>query len=89
MTAGNFYNQAKIKHCHEYVLAYAPQPALFAYLRVIDPSVGAASKLTRPFIQNTIVKHGLKSPLSVVLLPAGFPARVASAAGRRNPFCSS
>ena len=78
-TAGNFDNQAKIKHCHEYVLAYAPQPALFAYPRVIDPSVGAASKLTRPFIQNTIVKNGPKNPVSVVLLPAGFPASVASA----------
>ena len=78
-TAGNFDNQAKIKHCHEYVLAYAPQPALFAYPRVIDPSVGAGSKLTRPFIRNTIVKNGPKNPLSVVLLPAGFPASVASA----------
>lgn len=78
-TAGNFDNQAKIKHCHEYVLAYAPQPALFAYPRVIDPSVGATSKLARPEIRNTIVKNGPKNPVSEVLLPAGFPASVGNA----------
>lgn len=75
-TAGNFDNQAKIKHCHEYVLVYAMNPALFAPPRVVDPSVGARSKLKRAFIQNTIVKNGPKNPVSEILLPAGFPASV-------------
>lgn len=78
-TAGNFDNQAKIKHCHEYVLVYAPHPESFAYPRVVDPSVGKNSKLARPVIRNTIVKNGAKNPISEVRLPAGFPADVASA----------
>ena len=78
-TAGNFDNQAKIKHCHEYVLVYAPHPELFAHPRVVDPSVGKTSKLARPVIRNTIVKNGAKNPISEVSLPAGFPADVASA----------
>lgn len=78
-TAGNFDNQAKIKHCHEYVLVYAPHPQLFAYPRVVDPSVGKTSKLARPVIRNTIVKNGPKNPVSEISLPAGFPATVGSA----------
>lgn len=78
-TAGNFDNQAKIKHCHEYVLAYTPRPALFVPPRVIDPAVAARSKLRREFIQNTIVKNGPKNPCSEITLPAGFPASVAQA----------
>jgi hypothetical protein len=78
-TAGNFDNQAKIKHCHEYVLAYALDPARFAAPRVVDPSVGAGSKLKRDYIQNTIVKNGPKNPVSEMLLPAGFPASVRNA----------
>ncbi len=77
-TAGNFDNQAKIKHCHEYVLVYAPRPDLFAYPRVVDPSVGKTSKLARAVIRNTIVKNGPKNPVSEVCLPAGFPAAVAT-----------
>ena len=73
-TAGNFDNQAKIKHCHEYVLAYAVNPELFAHPRVVDPSVGMHSKLKRAYVQNTIVKNGAKNPVSEVLLPTGFPA---------------
>jgi adenine-specific DNA-methyltransferase len=73
-TDGNFDNQAKIKNCHEYVLAYALNTDKFPHPKVIDPSVGASSKLNRPIIQNTIVKNGPKNPISNVELPAGFPA---------------
>lgn len=75
-TDGNFDNQAKIKNCHEYVLAYAINPDRFPHPKVIDPSVGSNSKLTRSFIQNTIVKNGPKNPVSDVVLPAGFPASI-------------
>ncbi|MEI7844092.1 MAG: site-specific DNA-methyltransferase, partial [Gallionellaceae bacterium] len=73
-TDGNFDNQAKIKNCHEYVLAYSLKPELFAHPKVIDPSVGEGSKLNKPFIRNTIVKNGAKNPVSFVILPVGFPA---------------
>ena len=73
-TDGNFDNQAKIKNCHEYVLAYSIKPELFAHPKVIDPSVGEGSKLNKPFIRNTIVKNGAKNPISSVTLPVGFPA---------------
>lgn len=73
-TDGNFDNQAKIKNCHEYVLAYAISPEKFAHPKVVDPSVGAGSKLHKPFIRNTIVKNGIKNPVSPVTLPKGFPA---------------
>lgn len=78
-TDGNFDNQAKIKNCHEYVLAYAISPDLFPHPQVIDPSVGAGSKLNRAHIQNTIVKNGSKNPISEVLMPIGFPASVQEA----------
>ncbi len=78
-SAGNFDNQARIKHCHEYVLAYAMDPARVAMPPVLDPAVGARSKLRRAAIRNTIVKNGPKNPVSEVLLPAGFPAAVNSA----------
>ncbi|MDP1678696.1 MAG: site-specific DNA-methyltransferase [Candidatus Nitrotoga sp.] len=73
-TDGNFDNQAKIKNCHEYVLAYAISPEKFAHPKVVDPTVGAGSKLHKPFIRNTIVKNGIKNPVSPVTLPKGFPA---------------
>jgi len=78
-TDGNFDNQAKIKNCHEYVLAYAANPDRFPHPKVIDPSVGAGSKLNRAQIQNTIVKNGPKNPVSDVVLPIGFPANVQEA----------
>ncbi|MDI9330177.1 MAG: site-specific DNA-methyltransferase [Alphaproteobacteria bacterium] len=78
-TDGNFDNQAKIKNCHEYVLAYAINPDLFPHPKVIDPSVGAGSKLNRAHIQNTIVKNGPKNPISEVVMPIGFPASVQEA----------
>jgi len=78
-TDGNFDNQAKIKNCHEYVLAYAINPDRFPHPKVIDPSVGSGSKLNRDQIQNTIVKNGPKNPVSEVVLPIGFPANVQEA----------
>ncbi|MBS0458578.1 MAG: site-specific DNA-methyltransferase [Proteobacteria bacterium] len=78
-TEGNFDNQAKIKNCHEYVLAYAINPDLFPHPNVVDPTVGEGSKLNRKHIQNTIVKNGPKNPVSEVVLPAGFPASVSEA----------
>lgn len=73
-TDGNFDNQAKIKNCHEYVLAYSMSPELFDHPNVIDPSVSTESKLYKPVIRNTIVKNGAKNPVSEVTLPTGFPA---------------
>jgi adenine-specific DNA-methyltransferase len=81
-TDGNFDNQAKIKNCHEYVLAYSSNPDLFPHPRVVDPSIGKESKLNRAHIQNTIVKNGPKNPVSPVVLPVGFPASVDAAAIR-------
>lgn len=78
-SAGNFDNQAPVKHCHEYVLVYAMDPARVPMPPVLDPAVGARSKLRRHTIRNTIVKNGPKNPVSEVLLPAGFPAAVNSA----------
>ncbi|MBC2768792.1 site-specific DNA-methyltransferase [Pusillimonas minor] len=75
-TDGNFDNQAKIKNCHEYVLAYANNPDLFPHPSVVDPSIGKESKLNRLHIQNTIVKNGPKNPVSSIELPAGFPASI-------------
>ena len=75
-TDGNFDNQAKIKNCHEYVLAYANNPDLFPHPPVVDPSIGKESKLNRSHIQNTVVKNGPKNPVSSIELPAGFPASV-------------
>ena len=73
-TDGNFDNQAKIKNCHEYVLAYCRSLKSFPHPPVIDPNTGDASKLYNPEIRNTIVKNGPKNPVSSVQLPAGFPA---------------
>jgi len=78
-TDGNFDNQAKIKNCHEYILAYALNPDKFPHPKVVDPSVGKGSKLNRSVIQNTIVKNGIKNPVSSVMLPANFPAIVTEA----------
>jgi len=75
-TDGNFDNQAKIKNCHEYVLAYANNPDLFPHPPVVDPSIGKESKLNRSQIQNTIVKNGPKNPISSIELPVGFPANI-------------
>jgi hypothetical protein len=73
-TDGNFDNQAKVKNCHEYILAYSQCFEDFPPPPVIDSTVGKDSKLFRAAIQNTIVKNGPKNPVSGILLPTGFPA---------------
>jgi len=73
-TDGNFDNQAKIKICHEYILAYSPNPDAFPMPPVVDPNVSTGSKLFRPEIRNTIVKNGPKNPVAEIYLPVGFPA---------------
>jgi adenine-specific DNA-methyltransferase len=73
-TDGNFDNQAKVKNCHEYVLAYSKCFEKFPAPPVIDLSVGKGSKLFRPEVRNTIVKNGPKNPVSPITLPIGFPA---------------
>ena len=72
-TDGNFDNQAKVKICHEYILAYAKHADSFPAPLVIDPSIPANSKLFREEIRNTIIKNGPKNPISAVTIPAGFP----------------
>jgi adenine-specific DNA-methyltransferase len=73
-TDGNFDNQAKIKICHEYALAYSPNPDTFPMPTVIDPNISSDSKLFRSEIRNTIVKNGPKNPISEIGIPVGFPA---------------
>lgn len=73
-TDGNFDNQAKIKICHEYILAYSPNPDAFPMPAAVDPNVPTGSKLFRSEIRNTIVKNGPKNPISDIRIPHGFPA---------------
>ncbi len=73
-TDGNFDNQAKVKTCHEYILAYARDEDAFPHPPVIDPGTSQDSKLFNAEIRNTIVKNGPRNPVSEVLLPIGFPA---------------
>jgi DNA modification methylase len=73
-TEGNFDNQAKVKECHEYVLAYAKDYASWPAPPVVDPNTPSGSKLFRPEVRNTIVKNGPKNPVGDVELPEGFPA---------------
>jgi adenine-specific DNA-methyltransferase len=73
-TEGNFDNQAKIKNCHEYILAYSRCFEQFPPPPVIDQGVSTSSKLYRDEIRNTIVKNGPKNPPSFITLPKGFPA---------------
>lgn len=73
-TDGNFDNQAKVKNCHEYVLAYCKNLNSFPSPPVIDPSVDTNSKLYNEEIRNTIVKNGTANPISRIILPTGFPA---------------
>ncbi|MCK9238119.1 MAG: site-specific DNA-methyltransferase [Thiopseudomonas sp.] len=72
-TDGNFDNQAKVKNCHEYIVAFCKNISLFPAPPVIDPSVSKDSKLFKDEIRNTIVKNGPANPISEILLPAGFP----------------
>jgi adenine-specific DNA-methyltransferase len=73
-TEGNFDNQAKVKICHEYILAYQKDASLFPAPPIVDPNTAENSKLFRSEIRNTIVKNGPKNPVSGVHLPVGFPA---------------
>ena len=87
-TDGNFDNQAKVKVCHEYIVGYVKSIDSFPHPPVIDPSVPEESKLFRPEIRNTIVKNGPKNPVSIIDLPAGFPASFESGiiVARDNPW---
>jgi adenine-specific DNA-methyltransferase len=73
-TDGNFDNQAKVKNCHEYILAFCKDLSSFPHPPTIDPSVVANSKLFLEEIRNTIVKNGPANPISQIVLPVGFPA---------------
>jgi len=73
-TDGNFDNQAKIKICHEYIVAYSKNIEQFKAPAVIDPNTEEGSKLFKEQIRNTIVKNGPKNPQSILKLPIGFPA---------------
>jgi adenine-specific DNA-methyltransferase len=72
-TDGNFDNQAQIKNCHEYILAYSTVGDKFKVSATIDPNVSEDSKLFNDNIQNTIVKNGPKNPIGEVHIPIGFP----------------
>jgi len=72
-TDGNIDNQRKIKNNHEYVLAYAKDVTKFNAPSIIDPNIDRTSKLFNEYIENTIIKNGVKNPSSDILLPAGFP----------------
>jgi adenine-specific DNA-methyltransferase len=73
-TDGNFDNQAKVKNCHEYILAYCKNLNSFPPPPTIAPSVDSNSKLFNEEIRNTIVKNGAANPISKIVLPIGFPA---------------
>lgn len=73
-TDGNFDNQAKVKNCHEYIIAYCKNIISFPPPPTIAPSVVSNSKLFNEEIRNTIVKNGPANPKSLIRLPVGFPA---------------
>jgi adenine-specific DNA-methyltransferase len=73
-TDGNFDNQAKVKNCHEYILAYCKRLNEFPSPPVIDQGIDVKSKLYKEEIRNTIVKNGRANPVSEIILPPGFPA---------------
>ena len=72
-TDGNIDNQRKIKNNHEYVVAYAKNINKFKAPDLIDPNIDTSSKLYKKYIENTIVKNGVKNPPSELVLPIGFP----------------
>ncbi len=73
-TDGNIDNQKKIKNNHEYVLCYAKNSETFKSPPIIDPNIPSDSKLFKAEIKNTIIKNGVKNPISKIVLPKGFPA---------------
>ncbi|WP_010507290.1 site-specific DNA-methyltransferase [Komagataeibacter europaeus] len=76
VNTGNIDNHSRIKTNHEYVVVFARDARRFVPGRVLAPQVGARSKLRRPVIRNTIIKNGPRNPVSDLVLPVGFPARV-------------
>lgn len=72
-TDGNFDNQAKVKKCHEYILAFCKNINAFPAPPSVDPSINSNSKIFKGEIRNTIVKNGQANPISTILLPIGFP----------------
>ena len=75
-TDGNFDNQARIKTCHEYILLYAKKETMVYLPDTIDPNIPKTSKIFKEEIRNTIIKNGIKNPISDVLIPKGFPSDV-------------
>ena len=73
-TDGNFDNQARIKTCHEYILLYAKRESLINLPDAIDPNIPKTSKIFKEEIRNTIIKNGVKNPISEVTIPIGFPS---------------
>ena len=73
-TDGNIDNQKKIKNNHEYVLCYAKNSDIFKSPPVIDPNIPESSKLFKSAIKNTIIKNGVKNPISKITIPKGFPS---------------
>jgi len=71
---GNIDNQSRIKQNHEYVIMFCKNDDEFDFPPVIDPNIGDDSKLFKGEISNTIVKNGIKNPVSDLVLPKGFPA---------------
>ncbi len=72
-TDGNIDNQKKIKNNHEYVLCYAKNSDTFKSPPIIDPNIPSSSKLFKSAIKNTIIKNGVKNPISKITIPKGFP----------------
>lgn len=70
---GNTDNQAKIINYHEYIHVYSKSGKV-KDIKVIDPTIPESSKLFKDEIRNTIIKNGVKNPVSPVTLPKGFPA---------------
>ncbi|PHS56961.1 MAG: site-specific DNA-methyltransferase [Sulfurimonas sp.] len=73
-TDGNIDNQKKIKKNHEYILAYSKNIETYKSPSVIDPNISKDSKLFKSDILNTIIKNGVKNPISKIMIPKGFPA---------------
>ena len=75
-TDGNFDNQARIKNCHEYILLFAKRETMVNLPETIDPNIPKTSKIFKEEIRNTIIKNGVKNPISDLFIPKGFPSDV-------------
>lgn len=75
-TDGNFDNQARIKNCHEYILLFAKDEKKVFLPNTVDPNIPKSSKIFRDEIRNTIIKNGVKNPISDVIIPIGFPSDI-------------